>query len=427
MRLGTSLRSRPAPRTAELAKRLMPTLGISKLTDATGSDRLGLPVVLSSRPRGKTRRLHSGKGLTLVDASTGALMEAVEYAVAENASARGPDVWLPLRELSAALPKGLRLGDFAPRLGVAPPQEQRTPGVYCEEVTGRTKALLPAELVLVPCPLYGGMSLFGWSTNGLASGNTLQEATLHALLEVLERDSMAMTIARDESRLVRNASLPPPFQELVPHWERLGIELIVRFLPNQFGLPCFEAAIHEPASRDLRLARGWGCHLDRGIALSRAVCEVAQSRIGVIHARRHGRARRPGAIARGTKPGQYDRQARTDDLGNGTQGDHTARMLIRMTNATGAIDFGAVPNIVCNSVRSAMRELRGRLDAAGITRIFRRRMHFNAQPEALLGLHVVKVVVPLCESAVGSHVRMGPRLLHRVVGQGPVPKPAGTP
>ena len=260
----------------------MPTLGISKLTDATGSDRLGLPVVLSSRPRGKTIRLHSGKGLTLDDASTGALMEAVEYAVAENASARGPDVWLPLSELSAALPKGLRLGDFAPRLGVAPPQEQRTPGVYCEEVMGRTKALLPAELVLVPCPLDGGMSLFGWSTNGLASGNTLEEATLHALLEVLERDSMAMTLARDESRLVRSASLPPPFQELIPKWERLGIELIVRFLPNQFGLPCFEAAIHEPASRDLRLARGWGCHLDRGIALSRAVCEAAQSRIGVI-------------------------------------------------------------------------------------------------------------------------------------------------
>lgn len=392
----------------------MPSLGITRLADATASDRLGLPIVLSSRRRGKISRLHSGKGLTLDDASAGALMEAVEYAVAENASARGPDVWLPMRELSAALPEGLRLVDFAPRLGVAPPQEQRTPGVYCEEVTNRTTALLPAELVLVPCPLDGGIPLFGWSTNGLASGNTLEEATLHALLEVLERDSLAMTIARDESRLVRNASLPPPFQDLVSHWQRLGIELMVRFLPNQFGLPCFEAAIHEPESRDLRLARGWGCHLDRGIALSRAVCEAAQSRIAAIHTRRYGRARQRGATPGGKKPGQFDRMARTD----GARGEHLVRMLARMTDATGAIGFDAVPHIACNSVRAAMRELRGRLNDTGITRIFRRRMHFNAEPEALLGLHVVKVVVPLCESAVGSHPRMGPRLFDRVVGNG---------
>ena len=96
-------------------------------------------------------------------------------------------------------------------------------------------------------------------------------------------------------------------------------------------------------------------------------------------------------------------------------------MLLRMTNATEAIDFGAVPHIGCDSVRSAMRELKVRLDDAGITRVFRRRMHFNAEPEALLGLHVVKVVVPLCESTVGSHVRMGPRLLNRIVGKGRCP------
>ena len=34
----------------------------------------------------------------------------------------------------------------------------------------------------------------------------------------------------------------------------------------------------------------------------------------------------------------------------------------------------------------------------------------------LLGLHVVKLVVPRCEPALGPEMRMGPRLLRRVLG-----------
>jgi ribosomal protein S12 methylthiotransferase accessory factor len=393
----------------------MPALGISNLVDATGLDDLGLPVVLSSRRGGKTRKVHSGKGLSLDDASAGALMEAVEYAVAEHVSARGPDVWLPLNELCKALPRGLRLADFAPRLGVAPSRDERTPAMYCEEIIGRTKALLPAELVLVPCPLNGSVPLFGWSTNGLASGNTLEEATLHALLEILERDSIAMTLAHDESHLVRSASLPSLFQELLPAWNKVGVELIVRFLPNQFGLPCFEAVLHEPARDDLRLARGWGCHLDRDIALARAICESAQSRIYVIDSRRRGGSRRARRAGCAKSAAPHDRRARPANAAHAKQGDREARMLLRMTNTARTIDFAAVPNVPCNSVRSAMRALKGRLYRAGITRIFRRRMRLDGESDALLGLHVVKLVVPMCESAVSSHVRMGPRLLQRIV------------
>jgi len=247
-------------------------------------------------------------------------------------------------------------------------------------------------LVLVPYSL-DGAALFGWSTNGLASGNTLEEATLHALLEILERDSLAMNIARDDSHIVRNASLPPPFQQLVPKWQTLGIELTVHFLPNQFELPCFEAVIQEAAYDDLQLVRGWGCHLDSRIALSRAVCEAAQSRIAVIEGRRRDRGRRPNAPTARAKPRQMARRA---------------------TTASKAIDFAAVPATSYNSVRAATRDLQVRLADAGITRVFRRRMHFNCEPGVLLGLHVVKVVVPLCETALGPHVRMGPRLWKRV-------------
>ena len=77
-RLGTSLRSVAPELTERRARQLMPALGISRVTDITRLDRLGLPVHASVRPRGRTLRVHAGKGMLVDEARVGALMEAVE-------------------------------------------------------------------------------------------------------------------------------------------------------------------------------------------------------------------------------------------------------------------------------------------------------------------------------------------------------------
>ena len=48
------------------------------------------------------------------------------------------------------------------------------------------ESVIPAELIFYPAPDVG-QSIFGSSTNGLASGNSLQEASIQALLELIER------------------------------------------------------------------------------------------------------------------------------------------------------------------------------------------------------------------------------------------------
>jgi len=386
----------------------MPMLGISSVEDITASDRLGLPVFLSARPRGKTLRLHAGKGLHVDDARAGALMEAVEYAVAESSSARGPDCWLPFDALVAALPVGVRLGDFAPRIGIAPPHHSQMPAVYCEEIGTRRKALLPAELVLMPCPSpKGSAPLYGWSTNGLASGNTLQEATLHALLEILERDAIAMNLSRDESSRITAASLPTALGNLIAAWQDAGIEATTRFLPNVFGLACFEVTIHEPTSQVERMSRGWGCHFDREVALSRAICEAAQLRLSTIHPLWRLSHARYGRTAAGKVATAMDRSLAE----NGNQ------LLPKpATDCERTLDFSHVPHSSFTSVGVAFTELLRRLAMAGLTRVFRYRMYVDRNKDALLGLHVVKVVVPRCESALGSHVRMGPRMMERIMG-----------
>ena len=53
-RLNSSYRSKRPARTLAIAEALMPKLGITRVTDVTRMDRLGLPVCISVRPRSAT-------------------------------------------------------------------------------------------------------------------------------------------------------------------------------------------------------------------------------------------------------------------------------------------------------------------------------------------------------------------------------------
>ena len=68
-------------------------------------------------------------------------------------------------------------------------------------------------------------------------------------------------------------------------------------------------------------------------------------------------------------------------------------------------------------MRSAFRAVLARLVSLNFGPVLRHRMTMGNGGAELLGLHVVKVVVPRCETLLSPHPRMGPRLLARVVGQ----------
>jgi len=389
--------------TIRVAQRLAAQLGITDVVDVTSLDCLGMPVFLSVRPDGAVATVHSGKGLLAEDAQVGALMEAVEYSASESAS-RAAVIWrLPLSRLVDAWPAGLAIADFAPRLGVATRTRRFVPSVSCEIIQAACSALLPSELVLLPNPPQRHHGLFGSSSNGLASGNTLEEATLHALLEVIERDTVALHLGRDESRALVMTSLPPPFKALASAWRRKGVRLHVRYLPNSLGLPCFEAGLYQAAAGlpPLTLSRGWGLHFDRHIAFSRAICEAAQSRLFVIV------ANRPGL------PAAAELSKR---LGAPPTPELTARRLARLVDRRRRTRMDAVPNETTDSIRAALQNLLARLPAVGLGPVFRYRFHVDDDPAALKGLHVVKVVVARSETPVGEHPRIGPRLMARLQG-----------
>lgn len=407
LRLGTSFRSRDPDATFETARTLMPALGISRVTDTTRLDRLDVPVFASIRPRGRTLRVNAGKGVNAAEARVGALMEAIEYSVAERASEFGADEQSTIGELVARWQGAVLWIDLCPRLGIEVDLARPIGIAHCEDLASGKAVPVPAELVLVPAPDMQEPFHFGWSTNGLASGNSLDEATLHALFEVLERDALAMNKARDQSTPVAADSLPEPFAQWAHGWQRVGVELFVLEVPNAFGLPCFEAFLHEPASMDVNLTAGAGLHADARIALARAVCEAAQSRLSFIHG---GRDDIVGFFAK------YEARERAALGAAETQ--FVARL--REQHRVRPFDELTLPAALGRSMdaSSMLQQLLSRMASLGFKQVLRRRLDVDGGIVEAAGLHVVKVVVPRCENVANDARRMGARLLQRVLGHG---------
>jgi ribosomal protein S12 methylthiotransferase accessory factor len=83
-RLGTH-RAVPPSETVARLRPLMPALGITRLADVTGLDRIGVPVFQAIRPLSRSVSVSQGKGLDADAARASALMEAAETWHAERA------------------------------------------------------------------------------------------------------------------------------------------------------------------------------------------------------------------------------------------------------------------------------------------------------------------------------------------------------
>lgn len=366
----------------------MPILGITRCDDATSSDLLGVPVWFSHRPGGLTSQVHAGKGVQPLEARTGAVMEAVEYAVAERADSTDPLGRMPIGEALQTLGGSVTVADLAPRFGAPAPSERVVAVDGCEDVATGTLHRMPSELLRLLAPdTEAAAPLFGTSSNGLASGTSLEDATLHALLEVLERDTLAHDHVRPSVSWLSPDSLPSPFADWHARWLGQGVHLRIRNLVNEIGLCCLEAEIRAPGHSGPVRSTGYGIHPDAQIALARAITEAAQGRLYALCFR----AERTMAPDPST-PQRLD--------------------------ATGVLAFDDLPTQPGLQVEEALALLLARLKSKGMPWVLRRRLHESPAVPGLDGLHVVKLVVPGCETAVGRNVRIGRRLAQRLVSAG---------
>ncbi len=264
---------------------LLPAMGITRIADITGLDRVGIPTVLVCRPNSRSVAIALGKGADLAAAKASGVMEAAETFHAET-------IDLPLRYASRAdLGARHRLADVdrLPRVGPEGLAENRPilwiEGIDAMDGGGRW---LPLEVVgtdyTLPQP--PGSGVFQATTNGLASGNTLDEARLHAACELIERDAGALWHrgghpARRRSRLDLRSVDDALALDLLERFARAGVEVGVWETTTDIGVASFIAlAAGRMDGADPEI--GAGCHPARGVALCRALTEAAQARVGFI-------------------------------------------------------------------------------------------------------------------------------------------------
>ncbi|MCS7130380.1 MAG: YcaO-related McrA-glycine thioamidation protein, partial [Archaeoglobaceae archaeon] len=146
--------------------------------------------------------------------------------------------------------------------------------------------LVPVSAVFHPYTPMGDLHLFRTNTNGLASGNTIEEAILHGLMEVIERDAWSIAeLCKNGGKVIETSS--PIVQELIEKFKKAGIEIILRDLTSDLKIPVFSAVSDDVNLKDPALLTiGFGAHPEPEVACIRAILEVAQSRVVQIQGAR---------------------------------------------------------------------------------------------------------------------------------------------
>jgi ribosomal protein S12 methylthiotransferase accessory factor len=228
----------------------------------------------------------------------------------------------------------------------------------------------------------------GTSTHGLASGSTVAEATLHGLLELIERDAYTFALARAAERL-DPATLPAALAEIRARLAAHDIDSWWFVLRNPFGVAAVAVSLHD--QHDPRLiVSGQGAHLSPAIAVARALTEALQSRLSFIH---------------GGRDDLEELLVKRPVMSWAEMRDFAARE--NALSAAAPIDFAALPDLgaAAPSIPAAIDLLRARLAAAGLRWVLRVVLTPPDFP-----MQVVRVVVPGLEQPGHTPPRVGPRL-----------------
>jgi YcaO-like protein with predicted kinase domain len=357
--------------------------GITRVADVTGLDRLGIPVVMVTRPNSRGLSVAQGKGPDLMAAKVSGLMEALESFHAER-----PDI--PVRLLSwselAGTGRAVDPSGLPQRKTIRfDPDKRIAWGPACDLVSD-TERLVPLDLIHTDFshpPMPGG-GCFPVSSNGLASGNTYAEAVCQGLCELIERDAFALFSAtRDPCAkpVDLTTSKNPAIQDVLARINSAGARLWVCDLTSDLGVPVFFATVVGGGDSPVTAmaAGGLGCHPCRAWACLRAVYEAAQSRLTRLAGARDD-----------LTPANFRSPFRRD---SGTQTMDAVRM---------PLDTGA--DLAAETVEDDLCWLIEKLQQRGLSEVL---VTDLGRPE--FGLPVVRVVVPGLEHPPSADVACGER------------------
>ena len=262
-------------------------MGITRVANVTGLDSIGLPVITVCRPNSKSLAVSQGKGHCLDAAKVSGIMESIEGFHAENIDLNV--VKDTYNNLKTRQENVIQIDGLARNCEYNFDGDDLIDWVKCQSLVVDKPVWTPYEIITASflIPEEKGRGFFIADSNGLASGNTIGEAINHALFEVIERDCLALwqltPIDLQHKRRVNPQTINDPFLErLIDKFTTQNILMGVWDITNDLNIPTFICKIVSKENTGVRPAFGIGTHLDKSIALSRAMTEAAQSRLTFI-------------------------------------------------------------------------------------------------------------------------------------------------
>jgi ribosomal protein S12 methylthiotransferase accessory factor len=352
-------------------------MGITRLGNITGLDRIGFPVAVAVRPNSRSVSVSQGKGLDLDQAKASALMEAAEGFHAEDI---GECRLAAYRELAASG----RVVDPAGLCSTGTPFDPDAAITWIQgwDLLRREPCWVPEEIVHTDYTRPPD----GWfraGSNGLASGNHRAEALGAGICELVERDAVALwharTIRAKARRALDKGSIDDPdCLDLLARYERAGIWVRLWDVTSDIGVAAFLCDIRDPDVGDPAQLRRWhgaGCHPDPAIALARALTEAAQTRLTYI-----------AGIRDDLSPSEYAEPADAEIVD---------ALLDALRRESTPVSFHAAPNFAAGDLREDVHEELDRLRRAGIDRVVAVDL---TRPD--FSIPVVRVVIPGLEGDV---------------------------
>ncbi|MBP2143457.1 ribosomal protein S12 methylthiotransferase accessory factor [Methanococcus voltae] len=427
--------------TMEKVEPILKRIGVTRTARIDGLDRIGIPVYSSIRPEAKEGAIsvYAGKGATETQAKVSSSMEAIERYCAEQdeytplKSTNTPKNPLELKELiipnlnMLIIHKELNNNTNNPNntnnmdnsninennmdnvdntnnndnnklddnlsLNNSNLNLSAVEWVEGYDIINDEYVDVPANSVFHPYEANTGKWLFRSNTNGLASGNSYEEAVFHGILEVVERDAWSISeLSRNTYRKVNLQNAKNPLiHEMLLKFRKAKINVIIKDLTSEVGIPTVACISDEDVLKDpALLCMGVGCHLDPEIAVIRALTEVAQSRATQIHGAREDTVRA--------------------DLIRKVEYDRMKRIQRRWFTHKEEIDIAEIKNCASYDLKTDIETVKTMLKDNGFDKI----VVLNLNKSTVDDVNVVRVIIPKMEVYAVDDARISKDVKERI-------------
>ncbi len=284
-------------KTIEINENKLKIAGITRIADITDLDRIGLPIYTAIRPTAEEGAIsiYGGKGISKDHAKASAMMEGFERYSAEKQDVD--------EVVIASLDEISKKGDFIDPVSLNLPKDFKKENLelmqlewsLAKDIISGDDFYIPTNAIFHPYIHDNSVQgLFKSNTNGLASGNILEEAILHGMLEVIERDAWSIfeLTHKNYAQIDLDSIESELVNDTVEKFESEGIKIKLMDFTADINIPTIAASADDTVTKDAGLLTlGMGTHLDPEVAILRALTEVAQSRATQINGAREDTVR----------------------------------------------------------------------------------------------------------------------------------------